>query len=454
MKLGQYSREHMQDLPRVLLLTTQTWLQVTRLAMRLAGRGCPLSVLCPEESSLHHAPGLVSRFRFRLLDPLGSLRHAIEAGGADYLLPCDDLSVWLLHELAERVPAMQPLIERSLGDAHSFSLLRSRMDLLTLAHELGIRVPLTERITDEHRLRGWCNRPEGFVLKRDGTWGGSGVQMVQAGQGTVQAHAARRRLLNGTPGTARLAQWLRNGDGSAFARLRCMSRPEITAQAFIEGLPATSMYACHQGQILGEVQARVLVSRGKTGPSMVIRSMSNARISRAGVLLAGRLGLSGFFGLDFILDDRSGEPFLLELNPRATQLTPLAIAGQVDLASLMWAYWSGRPLPAPHAGSLGSTVCFYPEGHQWLKETGNYPECRTDLSLSEQAVMNATMLRKHGQKSNLRSLTWKSLSRFKSSLGVNTVPEPFCHQAYAVSEDLDAAKAGALDDMATVSMVG
>ncbi len=444
----------MQDLPKILLITTQTWLQVTRLAMRLTGYGCPLSVMCPEESSLHHAPGLLGRFRFRLLDPLGSLRHAIEASGADYLLPCDDLSVWFLHELADRVPALQPLIERSLGDARSFPLLRSRMDLLTLAHELGIRVPRTERITDEHQLRSWCNRPGGFVLKRDGTWGGSGVQMIQGGQAVAKASIARRRLLSNMPGSARLAQWLRNGDGSAFARLRCLSQPEITAQAFVEGLPATSMYACHQGRILDEVQARVLVSRGKTGPSMVIQSMNNARISRAGVLLAGHLGLSGFFGLDFMLDDRSGEPFLLELNPRATQLTPLAVAGQVDLAGLMWAHWSGRSVPAPHADSLDSTVCFYPEGQQWLEETGNYPGCRTDLSPAEQAILNETMLCKRGQKPDLRSLTWKSLSRFKSSLGVKTVPEPFCHQVPATSRELDEAGTGTFDNMAAVSMAG
>ncbi len=444
----------MQGLPKVLLIATQTWLQITRLGMRLTDQGCLLSALCPKESSLYHTPGLIGRFSFRLLNPLDSLRYAIEASGADYLLPCDDLSVWFLHELAERMPAMQPFIERSLGSARSFPTLRSRMQLLTLAHELGIRVPLTERIADEDQLRSWCKRPEGFVLKRDGTWGGSGVQMVQTGQGTAQAFTACHRLLSSTPITARLAQWLRNGDGSAFARLDCMGRPEITAQAFVEGLPATSMYACHQGRILGEVQARVLVSRGKTGPSMVIQTMSNARISRAGVLLAGRLGLSGFFGLDFMLDDRSGEPFLLELNPRATQLTPLATAGQVDLASLMWAHWSGWPVPTPHAESLGRTVCFYPEGQQWLEQNGNYPGCRADLSLSEQVAMNATILCKRGQKSNLRSLTWKSLSRFKNSLGVKTVPEPFCHKAPAVVREMDGARADALYDVATVSMAG
>ncbi len=454
----------MQDLPKILLLTTQTWLQVTRLAMRLVRQGCRLSVICPEESTLHHVPDLGGCFRFRLLDPISSLRHAIEASGADYLLPCDDLSVWFLHELADRTPALRLLIERSLGDAHSFPLLRSRMQLLTLAQELGIRVPVTElirseshdKLQNESQLDTWCDRPGGFVLKRDGTWGGSGVHIVQgASTQTRLAHAraAYRQLLSRATGGARLAQWLRNGDGSAFARLRCLDQPEITAQAMVVGFPATSMYACHQGRILGEVQARVLVSRGKTGPSMVIQTIRDTRISRAGALLAGRLGVSGFFGLDFMLDDRSGEPFLIELNPRATQLTPLAVEGRVDLASLMWAHWSGKQIPAPLRTGLDRVVCFYPEGQQWIAQTGNYPECQTDLSLGEQAAMNAVVQSSREQKLNLRSLLWRCLSSSKSSLGVRTVPEPFCHEAWGVGKDLDTAKTGALHDAAYVSMV-
>jgi len=446
----------MQDLPKVLLVTTQTWLQVTRLALRLRSHGCRLSVICPEESLLCRAPDLANRFGFRLLDPLGSLRHAVEASGADYLLPCDDLSVWFLHELSERVPALRLLIERSLGDARSFPLLRSRMQLLTLAQELNIRTPVTELIADEYQLDSWCNRPEGFVLKRDGTWGGSGVHMVQGSAHTrfAHAHAAHRRLSSGTTGSARLAQWLRNGDSSAFVRLHCMGRPEITAQALVAGHPATSMYACHEGRILGEVQARVLVSRGKTGPSMVIQCIRDARISRAGALLAGHLGLSGFFGLDFMLDSRSGEPLLLELNPRATQLTPLTVGGQVDLASLMWARWSGRQVAAPHPARLGDTVCFYPEGQQWIGQTGNYPECRTDLSLSEQAAMSAVMLQGREKKADLGSLVWRSLSLFKNFLGVKMVPVPFCHEAPALGRERDEVKAGALRDVAFISMAG
>ena len=96
--------------------------------------------------------------------------------------------------------------------------------------------------------------------------------------------------------------------------------------------PANSMYACHRGEILGEVQARVLASKGKTGASLVIQTMQDPRITEAGRLLAQKLELSGFFGLDFILKSETNEPVLIELNPRSTKLGPYPLSP----AALTW----------------------------------------------------------------------------------------------------------------------
>lgn len=346
----------------VLVITTQTWLQVTRLAMRFATYGCRISAICPEESHLTYAPGIAERFTFHLARPLHALRHAILASNAEYLLPTDDLSVWFLHELAESTPGLRDRIERSLGSGKFYPILRSRFKLLSLAHQLGISVPKTEWIADIEDLGSWCAPGNsGFVLKKDGTWGGRGVHRLQT---PTEAHDAFIHLASRTTFSERMTQWLRNGDRSAFARLRCLSRPEITAQSFVHGIPANSMYACHKGRILGEVQARVAASKGKTGPSLVVQLMNDPRITRAGVQLAGALELSGFFGLDFMLDARTAEPFLIEMNPRCTQLGHVAVAGQPDLAGLLWAQWTGAPTPPAGDAHLGSAVCFYPQGEQ------------------------------------------------------------------------------------------
>ena len=393
--------------------------------MRLASYGCRLSVICPEESHLTYAPNVAERFNFRLANPVRALRHAIVASGADYVLPTDDLSVWLLHDLAEQEPKLRDLIEQSIGDSRHHGILRSRFKLLSLAHQLGISVPRTELIAEAQDMESWCAKAPAFVLKKDGTWGGSGVQIVHSAE---QAHHAFDCLRSRTALSARLAQWLRNGDSSAFARLRCLNRPEITAQSLVHGVPANSMYACHEGRVLGEVQARVVAAEGKTGPSLVIELMRDARITRAGQLLAGELKLSGFFGLDFMLDERTGEPFLIELNPRSTQLGHITLANQADLAGQLWAQWTGRPVPACGPASLGSAVYFHPKGKQWTEKTASLRGCRSDVQPGEEAMLEALAGGNPARKSRVRRSLWGSLARFKGSLQSDSQPQAFYYQ--------------------------
>ncbi len=416
----------MHNSPSVLVVTTQTWLQITRLTMRLASYGCRISVICPEESHLTHATCVTSQYRFQLLRPIESLRHAIKASHADYIVPTDDSAVWFLHEIAGHSPELRPLIEHSIGDSRFFPTLRSRFQLLSLAHRLGITVPRTEVITNAEELTPWCAPDEpAFVLKKDGTWGGGGVQIVSS---PAEAYAAFAGLATRATLGGRVGKWLRNGDHSAFARVRCLSNPEITAQNFVPGVPANAMYACHQGRILGEVQAKVVVSTGETGPSIVIRLIEDERISRAGRLLAEALQLSGFFGLDFVLDARTGEPALIELNPRSTRLGHIAMPGRPDLAACLWSQWTGAAAPAAGEASLAGDIGFYPEGDRWLQAADTPGACRSDVLAEELDVLAALLGDRVATPLLLRKRIWSSLSGLKKALQEDATPAPFHHQ--------------------------
>ena len=397
----------------ILVVATQTWLQISRLAMRFVDYGCSLSVICPEESPLSHAPWVSKRFRYSLTDSISAIRRAIAASGADYLLPTDDLAVWFLHEMADQSPELRPLVERSLGSRTHYSILRSRLRLLELARELGIVVPRTEKVSSYDQLEHWCaERTIPCVLKKDGTWGGNGVQVLQA---PAQAPEAWTLLAAEKDRRERLLQWLRNGDPSAFTRLQCLREPEITVQAFVHGTPANAMYACHQGRVLGEVQARVIASKGRRGPSLLIELIDDRRISRAGALLANALGLSGFFGLDFMLDEQTGEPMLIELNPRSTRLGHLAVAGQPDLAGLLWAQWTGSDVPACGDAGLGRTVCFYPEGEELTRKAAGRPSFRTDV-LAHETGRLVSLTSSRPAHTSIRGQLWRSLARVKGLL--------------------------------------
>ena len=416
----------MNETPSVLIVRTQGWLQATRLTMRLAAHGCRISVICSVDSSIVHAPHVNQRFTFSLANPLGSLRRAIAASKADILVPADDLSVFLLHELSDRTPSLRPLIERSLGARRSYPVLRSRFQLLALAHRLGIAVPETQLIADRDHLQHWSREKAApFVLKKDGTWGGEGVQIVRNARAADDAYT----LLSREPSlTDRAKQWLRTGDKVSFAHLDCLGKPEITAQTLVNGIPANSMYACHRGKILGEVQAQVVASKSRTGASLVVRLINRPEITRAGQVLAEALQLSGFFGLDFVLDARSGEPFLIELNPRATKLGHLAVAGQTDLAGCLWAQLSGQPAPVPADPALGKAISFEPEAQQWTQKSAAFFGCRPDTLAGEEEMLAMLAARKAPLGTRLRETLQSTLARVHRDQGSHPKLEPFYYQ--------------------------
>ena len=80
------------------------------------------------------------------------------------------------------------------------------------------------------------------------------------------------------------------------------------------------MFACRDGEILASVTVEVLASQRPAGAATVLRLVRNDEIERASCLMARRLRLNGFHGLDFIIEEGTDAPYLIEMNPRATQL--------------------------------------------------------------------------------------------------------------------------------------
>jgi hypothetical protein len=397
--------------PVILIVTTQTWRQLTRMALRLSRYGCKVSVLCPAQGELQFFDQLHTRHSFRANKPLDCLEAAILASGADFLVPGDDMAVWLLHELCERAPQHSQLIGRSIGPAHCFPTVRSRPKLLALARSLGLLVPETALARTMEEALAWSQgRSAPFLLKKDGTWGGGGVEIVED-RAELPRHYAR---LHAAPPVLTRIKDLLLPSGNHYSRPSdsWISEPEVSAQTYIEGTAATAMYACDKGRVLGQVQARVVASKGKTGPAIMIDLLADARIERAGTLLASSLRLSGFFGLDFILEKDTGAPYLIEMNPRCTQLGHVALPGQADLAGLLWAQWSGHPAPEIGGSELSPSVCFYPEALDCVTDSSFLERARLDVSPEDRAVVdrlargNPALLARsyHAARAHLRTL--------------------------------------------------
>ena len=356
-----------QNQPAVFLCATLWWPTSARLAMAFLNSGCRVSGICPSGHPLRVVDGVDSIYPYRASNSIGSLRAALRAAKPDLIVPCDDGAVWQLHALHAAEPEFRALIERSLGTGEAYATLDSRILTLQVASELGIRVPPSQAITSLSELSApdleWP-----AVLKIDGTWGGDGVVQVDSPSHAIEVlptlFGARRTAIA-------LKQFLVNRHPVALWLWRRRHGSVATLQKFIRGRQATTMFACWQGEVLATVVLGVCATLGPAGAATILQLERNDEIELASRRLARRLNLSGFHGLDFILEEGTEIPYLIEMNPRATQLGHLNMSAKGNLADALAAKLTNRTLSAAanRRRVQSDTIALFP--HAWKTDPGN-----------------------------------------------------------------------------------
>jgi predicted ATP-grasp superfamily ATP-dependent carboligase len=325
--------------------------------MAFLRHGCSVSALCPPGHPLRFVTGIDSIYSYDGLASMSLLRDAIRAAQPTLIVPCDDVAVWQLHSLHANEADLRPLIELSLGAAEAYPAIQQRGEVLRVAQSLGIRVPFTQTLNSAEELKDWqFDKPA--VLKLDGTWGGEGVMIVRSlTEATQKFHSAPKTL------KAWMA-WKRFLVNRHFFALWVWQRrktSKMTIQEFIPGRPATTMFACWRGEVLASSTVEVLVSQAPTGAANVVQVLKNNEIEDAVRLLARTFQLSGFHGLDFVLEQDTDAAYLLELNPRATQLGHLNLSAHGDLAGVMAGKLKNEaPDIIASENQIQSAIAFFP----------------------------------------------------------------------------------------------
>jgi hypothetical protein len=207
------------------------------------------------------------------------------------------------------------------------------------------------------------------VLKIDGESGGEGVRICATFEESLAAWREFCVPQGFATGLKRLAID-RNPVALWLGKQR--DPPEITMQRVVRGRPANCMAACHRGEVIALVSVEVLAADGPTGAATIVRRVHDARMKRAADLLSGALQLSGFFGLDFMLETETGTPYLIEMNPRCTQLGHLEFADQGSLAGAFSASLRGESPPEADDPIPFDTIALFPQGKNALRNTSRY----------------------------------------------------------------------------------
>ncbi len=354
---------------KVLIASSAWWAFPARLAMAFSAAGCPVEAVCPDHHPLLKVSSIARWHKYQPLRPLSALAAALSHSDAALVVPCDDRVVAHLHALYASLPAASPAAEtirRSLGSPEEFAVSERRSEFIRIARDEGVLAPEMVQVATAAELRDALKRVGlPAVLKADGTWGGLGVIIAQTPE---QAEWALRRLSRPMDTTRVLKRLIIDRDPFQLSPWLSGRKPTVNVQRFVHGRPANSAVACWNGKVEASIQVEVLKARAQIGNSTIVRLIDNPQMSIAAERIASRLGLSGFQGFDFLIESGTGLAHLIEMNPRTTPLSHLALGQGRDLVAALSARLSGVPATATPAATTNDVIAFFPQA--WMLEPG------------------------------------------------------------------------------------
>ena len=235
---------------------------------------------------------------------------------------------------------------------------------MALARVEGVRIPAAGRLSTQADLDEWVTR-NGLptVVKLDRSWGGQGVMIVQNFERARQAVASALH-----PSLIRaFSDLVLRRDSTRLLHRLSGERPVVTVQNFIAGMPANRAVACWRGEVLAGISVAALQTQGSNGPATVIQVIDNEEMSDAARRMVRALGVSGFCGLDFVIEASTGAAHLIEINPRATPISHLPLGSGQDLPAALVARLKGEPAPWGAAVAKDQVIAMFPG--EWRRDS-------------------------------------------------------------------------------------
>lgn len=351
------------SVPVLLVSTATRWLGTARIPRALAAAGFDVSLLAPSGSlaeksrfvrRVGHLPDDADMAQWTF-----ALAATVTATAPRLVIPCDDMSFRLLARLAlVQPPAMQPvmwarlasLVRESMGEPAHYRASVDKLLLPPVAEALGVRVPPWSRLRNLADAEPFV-ATHGFpvVLKTSHGFAGQGL-----------AICADRKALN-----------------EAWARFAAMPRIDIEQagafacllQAYIPGRAKYHQIAAWKGELLAGWAADKLRSNpDPTGPGTVARNHRSPEVRDAVERLVRGLGISGLAGSEFIVDERTGDAYLLELSRRITPATHRGRLIDVDLCAALRSAIDGTPNPSRTDLDEGEEYVYAAFPQEWLRD--------------------------------------------------------------------------------------
>lgn len=377
--------------PAVLLIATAIkWQGVARMPRDLANAGWRVALLAPKGSLAEHS---------RYVAQIGHLPdnatplqwvHAFaamaKAVAPRIVLPCDDLAFRLMQQLVVAPPNnMQPalqlqlaaLITESLGDSTHYRTSVDKTLISPAAEAAGVRVPAYGIISAPAEakpfaaLHGWP-----VVLKRSHSSAGDGVALCADQDALSQQFA---RLMN-----------------SRMLSLNDSDTNRLLLQAYIPGHTRYFAGTAWHGSLLCGYAVDKLAGDPQ-GPASVVRYFHSAELHDSATKLAAKFGATGLFAAEYVVHERTGEPYLLEINRRLTSGTHRGQFINISTGSALFSAMEGSRLTTRSRLDDGEEQVFVNFPHEWLRDPNSrylrdYP---VDVPWDEPELIEAMLAMRH-----------------------------------------------------------
>ena len=377
----------------MLLLGTATqWLGTARTPRALAKAGFKVAVLAPEGSLV-----LKSRFVSQVglvpdtaipMEWLGMLIRMVDKVAPDLLVPGDEMAVRLLFTLVlDPPPGLQAdvqarlaaLVTKSLGDPRFYATSTDKTLLPPAAEALGVRMPPYAIVARAHDAVAFAEeRGYPVVLKRRFGFSGAGVAVV----------ATRTELMDAAQRLLRPSQ-LDLGENK---------EPQLLVQEFITGVQHSQALVSLQGvPLAGFGWERHVATNPLIGQTSVLRFIQSPETRMFSEKLCRGFGICGFMNLQFMMDSKTGEAHLLEINRRIVTHTHMGERVGADLGVALYRALEGEPpAPVPEAQNTeGDIVAVFPR--EWLRdpESRYLHEYPVDVPWDEPELIEACLAMRH-----------------------------------------------------------
>lgn len=400
-----------QDLqkPIVMVIAALWWPTAGRIAIMLAKVGFRVAVVSPPGSVIRKIKSVDAHYTYLPWAGLKSITRAIEACSPDFLICSDEQAVTNLHHLHScaskakddpKAARLVELIEASLGDPASFALARKKAAFMECAHSVGVRYARTTIVPNESSLESELfGAAYPIVIKADGIWGGLadgswGGRAVRIVWNKEEARKAFHDLETPFSPFTWLKAVVRSIDSLSlqpFLDRILEQRRAVMLQDYVVGRCANRAVVCLDGKSLAGISVEAHETADATGPATVVRIINHAEMSGTVEIMVKRLGLTGFYGFDFIVDS-ANQAWLIEMNPRLTPTCHLSLDDGTNLSAALFSRITGaRTIPRVASSITDKIITLFPQGSVRSPSSAYQTSCYHDVPWEELDYVRACL---------------------------------------------------------------